>query len=71
MNISGQVFIVTGGASGLGEGTARMLVAAGANATINGPFQLDGHAGGGKAKSECGADDMSHVVYPVFGRPPF
>ena len=30
MDISGKVFIVTGGASGLGEGTARMLVANGA-----------------------------------------
>jgi NAD(P)-dependent dehydrogenase (short-subunit alcohol dehydrogenase family) len=29
MDISGKVFIVTGGASGLGEGTARMLVANG------------------------------------------
>ncbi|MCJ7800422.1 MAG: hypothetical protein MUP33_11835, partial [Polaromonas sp.] len=27
MDIAGKVFIVTGGASGLGEGTARMLVA--------------------------------------------
>ena len=27
MNIAGKVFIVTGGASGLGEGTARMLAA--------------------------------------------
>ncbi len=29
MDIKGKVFIVTGGASGLGEGTARMLAAAG------------------------------------------
>ena len=29
MDIAGKVFIVTGGASGLGEGTARMLVANG------------------------------------------
>ena len=29
MDIRGKVFIVTGGASGLGEGTARMLAAAG------------------------------------------
>jgi NAD(P)-dependent dehydrogenase (short-subunit alcohol dehydrogenase family) len=29
MDISGKVFIVTGGASGLGEGTARMLAAKG------------------------------------------
>ena len=27
MDIAGKVFIVTGGASGLGEGTARMLAA--------------------------------------------
>ena len=27
MEIAGEVFIVTGGASGLGEGTARMLAA--------------------------------------------
>ncbi|MFB1016619.1 MAG: 3-hydroxyacyl-CoA dehydrogenase, partial [Burkholderiaceae bacterium] len=26
MDINGNVFIVTGGASGLGEGTARMLI---------------------------------------------
>ncbi len=30
MEIAGKVFIVTGGASGLGEGTARMLTAHGA-----------------------------------------
>ena len=34
MDIAGQVFIVTGGASGLGEGTARMLVAHGAKVVI-------------------------------------
>ncbi len=34
MDISGKVFIVTGGASGLGEGTARMLVANGAKVVI-------------------------------------
>jgi NAD(P)-dependent dehydrogenase (short-subunit alcohol dehydrogenase family) len=31
MEIKGKVFIVTGGASGLGEGTARMLAANGGN----------------------------------------
>ena len=30
MEIKGKVFIVTGGASGLGEGTARMLASNGA-----------------------------------------
>ena len=34
MNINGKVFIVTGGASGLGEGTARMLAACGGKVVI-------------------------------------
>ena len=34
MDISGKVFIVTGGASGLGEGTVRMLAAQGAKVVI-------------------------------------
>jgi NAD(P)-dependent dehydrogenase (short-subunit alcohol dehydrogenase family) len=34
MDISGKVFIVTGGASGLGEGTARMLAALGGKVVI-------------------------------------
>ena len=34
MDISGKVFIVTGGASGLGEGTARMLAREGAKVII-------------------------------------
>jgi NAD(P)-dependent dehydrogenase (short-subunit alcohol dehydrogenase family) len=34
MEIAGKVFIVTGGASGLGEGTARMLAQAGAKVVI-------------------------------------
>jgi NAD(P)-dependent dehydrogenase (short-subunit alcohol dehydrogenase family) len=34
MDIDGKVFIVTGGASGLGEGTARMLAAHGAKVVI-------------------------------------
>jgi NAD(P)-dependent dehydrogenase (short-subunit alcohol dehydrogenase family) len=34
MDIAGKVFIVTGGASGLGEGTARMLVAHGGAVVI-------------------------------------
>jgi len=34
MDIKGKVFIVTGGASGLGEGTARMLSAAGGTVVI-------------------------------------
>ena len=34
MNIDHRVFLVTGGASGLGAATARMLVAAGGNVTV-------------------------------------
>ena len=34
MDIAGKVFIVTGGASGLGEGTARMLAAEGAKVVV-------------------------------------
>jgi NAD(P)-dependent dehydrogenase (short-subunit alcohol dehydrogenase family) len=34
MQLKGSTFIVTGGASGLGEGTVKMLVEAGANAII-------------------------------------
>jgi NAD(P)-dependent dehydrogenase (short-subunit alcohol dehydrogenase family) len=34
MDIAGKVFIVTGGASGLGEGTARMFAAAGAKVVV-------------------------------------
>ncbi len=34
MEIAGNVFIVTGGASGLGEGTARMLAASGAKVVV-------------------------------------
>jgi len=34
MEIQGKVFIVTGGASGLGEGTARMLAAAGGKVVV-------------------------------------
>ena len=34
MDIAGKVFIVTGGASGLGEGTARMLAANGGKVVV-------------------------------------
>ena len=34
MEIQGKVFIVTGGASGLGEGTARMLADAGGRVVV-------------------------------------
>lgn len=44
MQIAGKVFIVTGGASGLGEGTARMLVAEGGRVVIADMQQERGEA---------------------------
>jgi NAD(P)-dependent dehydrogenase (short-subunit alcohol dehydrogenase family) len=48
MHIKGSTFIVTGGASGLGEGTARMLVENGANVVL---ADLQADAGEALAKS--------------------
>ena len=44
MDIQGKVFIVTGGASGLGEGTARMLAAAGGKVVIADMQEAKGHS---------------------------
>jgi NAD(P)-dependent dehydrogenase (short-subunit alcohol dehydrogenase family) len=44
MELRGSTFIVTGGASGLGAGTARMLVAAGGNAVIADVKEAEGAA---------------------------
>ena len=52
MEINGKVFIVTGGASGLGEGTARMLSAAGGRVLIA-DMQID--------KGEAVAKDIGGV----------
>ena len=52
MEINGKVFIVTGGASGLGEGTARMLSAAGGRVLIA-DMQVD--------KGEAVAKDIGGV----------
>ncbi|MCY7371951.1 MAG: 3-hydroxyacyl-CoA dehydrogenase [Polaromonas sp.] len=57
MNISGKVFIVTGGASGLGEGTARMLVACGGKVVIA-DMQTDK---GQAIAAELGADHAAFV----------
>jgi NAD(P)-dependent dehydrogenase (short-subunit alcohol dehydrogenase family) len=58
MEIAGKVFIVTGGASGLGEGTARMLVANGAKVVI-----ADMQADKGEAiAKELGADGRFRPV---------
>ena len=57
MDIAGKVFIVTGGASGLGEGTARMLVANGGKVVI-----ADMQADKGEAiAAELGAENAAFV----------
>jgi NAD(P)-dependent dehydrogenase (short-subunit alcohol dehydrogenase family) len=43
MNVSGKTFLVTGGASGLGEATARLLVEAGGNVVIADINEERGH----------------------------
>lgn len=50
MDVAGNTFLVTGGASGLGAGTARMLAAAGANVVIG---DMNTHAGAAVATA-CG-----------------
>ena len=61
MDIAGKVFIVTGGASGLGEGTARMLVANGGKVVI-----ADMQADKGEAIArELGADHAAFVKCDV------
>lgn len=55
MDIQGKVFIVTGGASGLGEGTARMLAANGAKVVIA-DMQAD--------KGQAVAQDIGGVFVP-------
>jgi len=44
MNVSGKTFLVTGGASGLGEATVRLLAEAGANLAIADINEERGHA---------------------------
>ena len=61
MDIAGKVFIVTGGASGLGEGTARMLVANGAKVVIA-DLQTDK---GEALVKELGADKVAFMKCDV------
>ena len=61
MDIAGKVFIVTGGASGLGEGTARMLAANGGKVVI-----ADLQADKGEALvAELGASEAAFVKCDV------
>ena len=57
MQIKGKVFIVTGGASGLGEGTARMLAGHGGKVVIADLQTERGQA----VASELGSDKAAFV----------
>ena len=61
MDIAGKVFIVTGGASGLGEGTARMLIAHGGKVVVA-DLQVDK---GQALAAELGADNASFMKCDV------
>jgi NAD(P)-dependent dehydrogenase (short-subunit alcohol dehydrogenase family) len=61
MDIAGKVFIVTGGASGLGEGTARMLIAEGGKVVIA-DLQVDK---GEALAVELGADRLGFIKCDV------
>jgi NAD(P)-dependent dehydrogenase (short-subunit alcohol dehydrogenase family) len=61
MDIAGKVFIVTGGASGLGEGTARMLIAEGGKVVIA-DLQVDK---GEALAVEFGADRLGFIKCDV------
>ena len=62
MRIAGQAAIVTGGASGLGEATARTLTAAGARVAI---FDVNEKAASSVAKSIGGIAAVCDVTDPV------
>src|ERR1043165_1042721 len=59
MDINGKVFIVTGGASGLGEGTARMLAEAGGKVVIADMQDEKGQAVAKEIGGACGRCDVS------------
>ena len=61
MDIAGKVFIVTGGASGLGEGTARMLAANGAKVLIADMQAEKGEAISQEINKELGAGTAAFV----------
>ncbi|MBQ0959462.1 3-hydroxyacyl-CoA dehydrogenase [Ideonella sp. 4Y11] len=67
MDIAGKVFIVTGGASGLGEGTARMLAAHGGKVVIADLQQDKGEAlaqalGGAFVRCDVSNEDDGRAV---------
>ncbi len=61
MDIASKIFIVTGGASGLGEGTARMLVAHGGKVVVA-DLQVDK---GQALAADLGADNASFMKCDV------
>ena len=63
MEINGKVFIVTGGASGLGEGTARMLAAHGAKVVIADLQVYKGQALADELGGVFVKCDVSHEAY--------
>jgi NAD(P)-dependent dehydrogenase (short-subunit alcohol dehydrogenase family) len=65
MNIQGKVFIVTGGASGLGEGTARMLVAQGGQVVIADLQREKGEALAQELCTQAGPDAARFVLCDV------
>ena len=65
MDIAGKVFIVTGGASGLGEGTARMLAANGAKVLIADMQAEKGEAISQEINKELGAGTAAFVKCDV------
>jgi len=70
MDLKGKTFIVTGGGSGLGEGTCRVFVAAGANVIIadlnkEGGEKLAAELGGQARFAECNVTDEASVQAAV------
>ena len=71
MEISGKVFIVTGGASGLGEGTARMLAANGAKVVIADLQEERGNAIAAElGQPSCAATSRRRPMAAASSRPP-
>jgi NAD(P)-dependent dehydrogenase (short-subunit alcohol dehydrogenase family) len=62
MRIEGSAAIVTGGASGLGEATARMLAGAGAKVTIFDRNEEQGEAAAQRIGCDCAAIDITDDV---------
>lgn len=70
MNLSGKTFIVTGGGSGLGEGTARVFAEAGANVVVadinqEGGNRVAGELGGQAVFADCNVTSEESVQATV------